>query len=172
MGGHSTVDGVWALAWAHRERLLKIARSRLASAADADDCVQDAIIRCALAPDVDVTRVGALLTTITVRLCVDMHRSQACATRAFGRLGSVTAASLPAEDDAVCDRLDAARVAPSLDLLGKRERAVVEARAAGLRPAETARVLGITVKAAECAFARARTKIRRQMGTAAAVDVA
>lgn len=163
MGTRCAVDGIWAAAWAHRDRLLRIARSRLASPDDAEDCVQEAIIRCAVAPDVDLARVGALLTTITVRLCVDVHRSHACAGRAYSRLESATTTFVPADDDAVCDRVDAARVAPSLDRLGARERAVIEARAAGFGPAEAARALGITVKAAESAFTRARVKIRRQL---------
>lgn len=55
----------------HRQRLLRLARLRAASPADAEDCVQEALLRVATHARLDQKRVGGLLTTIVLNLCAD-----------------------------------------------------------------------------------------------------
>ena len=64
----------WNLVLAERERLLRLATSRLGRTTDAEDCVQEAMIRAVTFDALDESRVAALLTTITLRLCVDLQR--------------------------------------------------------------------------------------------------
>ncbi len=143
----------------HRERLLRIARRRLPLAADAEDCVHEAMLRAAGLPDVAADRVGPLLTTITVRLCVDWQRRHTVANRAIARYGGRRdVAADPIEE--LIDRAEATSLRAAVDRLADTERAVMLARADGQTVSETARRLGITYKAVECAYTRARRKLR------------
>ncbi|MDH3754129.1 MAG: RNA polymerase sigma-70 factor [Acidimicrobiia bacterium] len=60
---------------AERSRLFGIAYRMLGSAADAEDIVQDAWIRCRAVDTADIERPPAYLTTITTRLAIDRLRS-------------------------------------------------------------------------------------------------
>ena len=64
----------WERMWSHREQLLRVARRRSMSLEDAEDAVHEAMLRAAERPDLDEERLGAWLTTVTMRLCVDRHR--------------------------------------------------------------------------------------------------
>ncbi|NGN67996.1 sigma-70 family RNA polymerase sigma factor [Streptomyces sp. A7024] len=147
----------WTLVVRERERLLRLARTRLGSTPDAEDCVQEAMIRAATFERLDETRVGPLLTTITLRLCVDQHRRRAREQRMLrGHTAPV------GEDVAsrLCEQAAGAWLLEQTVALGVREREVLLARASGLTPTETARHLRISVKSAESAFTRARKQLR------------
>src|SRR5688572_2688906 len=76
----------WALLVPHRDRLIRIARGKLADRHEAEDCVHDSLIRALGFADLESERVGAFLTTVVVRLCADRHRARARARRTAPRL--------------------------------------------------------------------------------------
>ncbi|HEY4216715.1 MAG TPA: sigma-70 family RNA polymerase sigma factor [Gemmatimonadaceae bacterium] len=61
---------------AHRARLHGAAYRMLGSAAEANDAVQEAWLRVSRAGDDDIENVGAWLTTIVGRVCLDMLRAR------------------------------------------------------------------------------------------------
>jgi RNA polymerase sigma factor (sigma-70 family) len=154
-------DHRWELVLPHRCRLLGIARRRLPSLQDAEDCVQEALIRAAGAATLREEQVGRLLTTIVIRLCVDHFRARAAACRALPRLHH-TGNTVPSPEEAVCDRAEAAWLRDRIaERLSVRERAVLQARAEGLSIRQAAARLHITASTAEAAFTRARVRLRR-----------
>jgi len=127
----------------HRERLLRIARRRLATMEDAEDCLHDALIRAACAANLDEAQVAGYLTTIVVRLCADHRRTRSAAQRALARAHHGCLDASP--EDAVCDRAEATWMSERLDeWLSERERSVLRARADGLSTRQTAEQLNIT----------------------------
>ncbi|WP_159056205.1 RNA polymerase sigma factor [Streptomyces sp. DSM 15324] len=153
----------WALVLAERERLLRLAKGRLGRSADAEDCVQEAMIRAVTFEALDESRVAALLTTITLRLCVDhqrgTQRDRRLADRAhlLHRNDPGTGSEV---EHRTCERAAGAWLLTQVPALGRREREVLLARARGLSTAETATALRITYKSAESAFTRARSRMR------------
>jgi len=153
----------WNLVLAERERLLRLAGSRLGRTSDAEDCVQEAMMRAVAFDALDESRVAALLTTITLRLCVDQQRG----VQRDHRLATRVQILRRPEPDPVsevehraCERAAGAWLLTQLTGLGTRERDVLLARARGLTTAETANALQITYKSAESAFTRARSRLR------------
>lgn len=63
------------VAEAERPRLLGVAYRMTGSYSDAEDIVQDAMLRIHRAPETDIASPGAYLTTITTRLAIDHLRS-------------------------------------------------------------------------------------------------
>lgn len=143
----------WLLVEAHRERLYRIARRRTGSNADAEDVVQEAMLRVATFEALDHERVGEILTSVTMRLCVDLARRRAVESSALPKL-------VQEEHDPLGDLLDAAeaRFLASVPLT-KVERTLLLARIHGLYPSEVAEALGLTRAAAKMALERARRKI-------------
>jgi RNA polymerase sigma factor (sigma-70 family) len=153
------VNGHWDLVLPHRERLLRIARRRLSTVEDAEDCVQEALIRAACATSLDVARVGQFLTSVLVRLCVDHARAAYAAQRLLVR--AVHAHGDASPEEAICDHAEARWIEEhAFERLTRRERDVLRVRADGFSTREAARRLNITDKAAEAAFTRARGRIR------------
>lgn len=153
----------WNLVLAERERLLRMATSRLGRTTDAEDCVQEAMIRAVTFDALDESRVAALLTTITLRLCVDLQRGTQRDRRLAHRV-QVLRTSRPDTgsevENRVCERAAGAWLLTQMTGLGERERDVLLSRARGLSTAETANALEITYKSAESAFTRARSRMR------------
>jgi RNA polymerase sigma factor (sigma-70 family) len=156
-------DARWALMAQHRERLVRIARRRLSPGTDPEDCVHDAMLRCDGAAEVDNERIGALLTTIVIRLCIDRERRARIAARATARYAAMRAIEHDAVETIV-DVAEARWLASLVGELGPTERAVLLTRAEGHSVGETALRLGISYKAVEGAFTRARQKLRRSLG--------
>jgi RNA polymerase sigma factor (sigma-70 family) len=61
---------------AHRARLREVALRMLGSAAEADDAVQETWLRFSRAGTSGVDNVGAWLTTVVARICLDMLRTR------------------------------------------------------------------------------------------------
>src|SRR5688500_3109732 len=72
----------WERAEVERDALYRLARSVGLSPADADDCVQEAIVSVVPRPDVDEARIGALLSTAVRRRAIDLYRRSETARRA------------------------------------------------------------------------------------------
>ncbi|WP_084429089.1 sigma-70 family RNA polymerase sigma factor [Kibdelosporangium aridum] len=60
----------------HRTRLRAVAYRMLGSAAEADDAAQDAWLRASRADTTEVENLGAWLTTVVARVCLNMLRSR------------------------------------------------------------------------------------------------
>ncbi len=65
---HSGGPDRWQRMWSHREHLLKVARRRSMTIEDAEDAVHEAMLRSAENPHLDDERLGAWLTTVTMRI--------------------------------------------------------------------------------------------------------
>jgi RNA polymerase sigma factor (sigma-70 family) len=148
----------WVAVTAQRERLLRIARARTLNEQDAEDCVQEAMLRCVEFAGLDEVRLDAFLTTVTIRLCADTHRVRKQRDRAAPRLAGPALAPGPEED--VCDRAEADWVAHRFRALPPRQQEVVTARAEGLSYADAARRFGMSTDAVESMLSRARRTLR------------
>lgn len=143
----------WAMSEEHRERLMRIARRRTFSREDAEDIVQEAMLRVATFTDLDPERLGQLLTSVTVRLCADLARHREVAGRKMPEM-------LPVPGDPLTDMLDEAEARWLASVpLTKVERTLFLARVHGLYPSEVAASLGLSVASAKSALVRARRKI-------------
>jgi len=151
-----TDAALWHAAWQERDRLLRIARRHSRNRADAEEVVSEATLRCATHPNLDPGRLAAMLTAVTLRLCVDRLRARVVADRVAPRLLD------PPSDDIgdVLDRAEAMWLAAEMARLTDPERAVLTARMLGLTLTETADALGVTYRAAEGLLGRARRKMR------------
>jgi RNA polymerase sigma factor (sigma-70 family) len=149
----------WDIMVPHVPRLLRLARRRLPTLQDAEDCVQEALIRTACAINLDQARVGPFLTTVVINLCADQARARSARARLLDRVAYAT--TDPPPEESICDRAEARWLSDRVEhVLPVRERDVLRARAAGLTVRQTAEHLGMTVKAAEAAFTRARKVLR------------
>jgi RNA polymerase sigma-70 factor (ECF subfamily) len=165
MAGELSVQQRWALVTPHREHMLAVARRRCASPEDAEDCAHEAMLRVAQFESLDPARVEALLTSITTRLAVDLHRVRTRERRYQPRLVHVPEQQAP-PDEAALDADEARWLAAQVSLLPDRERAVFEQRAAGYSATETAARLRLSYKSVESAFTRARSRMRWWAGGA------
>ncbi|MCQ4084041.1 sigma-70 family RNA polymerase sigma factor [Streptomyces sp. RB6PN25] len=154
--------------WSHREDLLKVARRRSASFEDAEDAVHEAMLRAAEHPNVDDERLGAWLTTVTMRLCVDRHRQVRRDDAVHSR--SVLAPSGPVPvDEVVCDRAEAKWLAERSMELPARQAKALRLQSEGRDVGQIAREMGLSYEAVESLLARARRALRRSLaGTMAA----
>ncbi|MFS8203769.1 RNA polymerase sigma factor [Streptomyces sp. CWNU-52B] len=155
---HSFCDSSWYDVIQHRERLIRLVRRRLPNPHDAEDCVQEAMLRAAAHRDLDRDRLGAFLTSVAMRLCVDYYRERERCLRLLQR--TTTGREPEMLEEAVCDREFGRWLLRQAHQLSGRERQVMLARADGISIAEFARINQISVKAAEGAFTRGRARLR------------
>jgi RNA polymerase sigma-70 factor (ECF subfamily) len=148
----------WELLLAHRDRIHRLARSRLADAQEAEDCVQEALLRAATFRNLDESRIGPFLTSVTLRLCIDVHRRDERHRRLLWTSWMQDAAG---PEEQICAADEGAWALQQVERLAGREQEVIIARVNGISTREFAGSLGITTKAAECAFTRARARLRR-----------
>ncbi|MET7520367.1 sigma-70 family RNA polymerase sigma factor [Streptomyces sp. NPDC005480] len=153
----------WELIWSHRDELLEIARSRSSSAEEAEDAVQEAMIRAVEDPAVQYGRVRSWLKIATARACADRHRQVA---RDSALSESLSAA--PVEpflvEEVVCDRAEARWLADrSAELLPARQAEALRLHSQGLDVGQVARTLGLSYRATESLLARARRSLRNAL---------
>ncbi|MDT7569982.1 MAG: hypothetical protein QOE05_156 [Actinomycetota bacterium] len=149
----------WDAVLEHRDRALRVARARLSDPYDVDDCVQEGMARVVAMPNLDLGTVGPLLSTVVANVAADTHRQHVRLSRLSTKVAS-SEVPVQAGDEPVCDAAEARWLRSQLDTLGERERAVLELRAEGRTVAETAAALGMTYKAVESAFTRARNALK------------
>lgn len=160
----------WQRIWSHREQLLKVARRRSASVEDAEDAVHEAMVRAAERANVDDDRLGAWLTSVTVRLCVDRFRQVNREARAHTRWVRTFPGEVTVEE-AVCDRAEAAWLAGRSGDLPKRQAEALGLQAEGLDLSEIARGMGLSYRAVQSLLARARRTLRAVLAGTLAVAV-
>ncbi|OAH12221.1 RNA polymerase sigma factor [Streptomyces jeddahensis] len=160
----------WQQIWSHREQLLTVARRRSTSPQDAEDAVHEAMARAAERPYLDGARLGAWLTAVTVRLCIDQHRQLNRDTGIRRRVGSVLAApSAVPHEEAVCDRAEARWLACQGSGLPEKQLEALRLKAQDLDVAQVAQRMGLTYKAAESLLGRARRTLREALAATLAV---
>jgi len=160
----------WEAAFAHRDRLLRIARSRGVSGEDAEDVVQEAFARCAEFETLDAERLGPFLTTVTIRLCADVHRRNEEPVRARRWLVPLLHDE-PDPADVVCRDHGPEWVASLVERLPERQRRVLFDRARGMSIDQIAKRHRLTYKAVESALSRARTTLKSAVAATSSVVV-
>ncbi|MBC9725221.1 RNA polymerase sigma factor [Streptomyces sp. TRM68367] len=164
MSGTSAVEVErWLAVWQYRDVLLRAARRRTASTEDAEDAVQEAMVRAMEGRRIDDARLGAWLMSVTLRLCVDSHRDRVREQRRWAR----TSVSVPAVgvDEHVCDRAEAVWAADVVARLPTRQVRALRLRAMGLTVAEVAHRLGVNYRTAESLLARARKTVKAALAS-------
>ncbi|MFF8605798.1 RNA polymerase sigma factor [Streptomyces sp. NPDC015346] len=152
----------WQRMWSHREQLLKVARRRSMSAEDAEDAVQEAMLRGAQNAHLDEARLGAWLTTVTMRLCVDRHRQ----VRREAEVGSTPKLMAPGPvpvEEIVCDRAEASWVAYRSRELPARQAEALRLKSEDRDVEQIAREMGLSSRAVESLLARARRTLRNSL---------
>jgi RNA polymerase sigma factor (sigma-70 family) len=155
----------WQLVLPHRTYLVRIAVSRGMSRDDAEDCAQEAMVRCVGFAALDEARVVEFLATTTMRLAMDRHRTHARDARVSAKLTPWYVAE-PSPEEATCDRGEASWVAAHVAALPESQRTALTAKAEGLSCQEIAARMGLSYKAVESLLSRARAYVRAAVATA------
>jgi RNA polymerase sigma factor (sigma-70 family) len=148
--------------WSHREDLLKVARRRSMSPEDAEDAVHEAMLRAAERPDLDDERLGAWLTTVTMRLCVDRYRQVNREAEARTSPTLVAPGPVPV-DEAVCDRAEAQWLAVRSEELPARQAEALRLKSEDLDVGQVATEMGLSYRTVESLLARARRTLRASL---------
>ncbi|MFD5735514.1 sigma-70 family RNA polymerase sigma factor [Streptomyces sioyaensis] len=160
---HGCSDERWQRMWSHREHLLRVARRRSMSVEDAEDAVHEAMVRGMENPHVEDERLGAWLTTVTMRLCVDRYR-QAKREAEVGTRSTLTPHSIAPVDEVVCDRAEAKWLANRSDELPARQAEALWLKSEDLDVGQVARKMGLSYRTVESLLARARRTMRNSLG--------
>jgi RNA polymerase sigma factor (sigma-70 family) len=155
-------DERWQRMWSHREQLLKVARRRSMSREDAEDAVHEAMLRAVENPNVDDERLGAWLTTVTIRLCTDRYRQVNRDTE----VGSLATHAMPAPatlEESVCDRAEAIWLAGQSGELPARQAEALRLKSQDLDVEQVASHMGLSYRAVESLLARARRALRQSL---------
>ncbi|MEV0597375.1 RNA polymerase sigma factor [Nonomuraea cavernae] len=149
---------------AHRPRLVALA-ARMGAGADAEDVVQDALLRTATFAGLVEERAWPFLATVTARLVVDHHRRTA-RDQALRH----HAALMPRPhgfEDAVADWDEARRAATLIARLGPEIRHLVRLRMEGATWVQIGVARGESAAAVEMRYRRATAPVRRAVNRAA-----
>jgi RNA polymerase sigma factor (sigma-70 family) len=157
-------DRRWALLSRHREPVLLALRRRFGDFPDAEDVVDEAMLRLVDLPDLEHQRVAALLYTAAHHLNIDRHRRGARLRRVTARL-EVQRSVAP--DDLAVARDELRQALHCVSTLSAKEQQALAGRVLGYRPAETAELLGVSTTSVYQALSRARTALRAALGGAA-----
>ncbi|MGW2802038.1 RNA polymerase sigma factor [Streptomyces sp. NPDC001269] len=158
----AATDERWQRMWSHREQLLKVARRRSMNQEDAEDAVHEAMLRAAERPDLDDERLGAWLTTVTMRLCVDRHRQVNREAEVGSRPTLVAPGPVPVEE-AVCDRAEAKWLAVRSGELPARQAEALRLKSEDLDVGQVAVRMGLSYRTVESLLARARRTLRASL---------
>ncbi|MEV5386526.1 sigma-70 family RNA polymerase sigma factor [Streptomyces sp. NPDC052721] len=148
--------------WSHREQLLRVARRRSMSQEDAEDAVHEAMLRAAERRDLDDERLGAWLTTVTMRLCVDRYRQVRREAEVGSRPTLVAPGPVPVEE-AVCDRAEAKWLAVRSGELPARQAEALRLKSEDLDVSQVAVRMGLSYRTVESLLARARRTLRASL---------
>ncbi|QYX81924.1 sigma-70 family RNA polymerase sigma factor [Streptomyces akebiae] len=152
----------WQRMWSHREQLLKVARRRSMSPEDAEDAVHEAMLRAAERPDLDDERLGAWLTTVTMRLCVDRYRQVNREAEVRTSPTLIAPGPVPVEE-AVCDRAEAKWLAVRSGELPARQAEALRLKSEDLDVGQVATEMGLSYRTVESLLARARRTLRASL---------
>jgi RNA polymerase sigma factor (sigma-70 family) len=129
---------------------------------DAEDAVHEAMLRAVEHPELDDERLGAWLTTVTMRLCVDRYRqvNRESEVRSNPRL--LSPVPVPVEE-AVCDRAEARWLARHSDELPARQAEALWLKSEDLDVGQVAVKMGLSYRTVESLLARARRTLRHSL---------
>ncbi|ARF56677.1 RNA polymerase sigma factor [Streptomyces gilvosporeus] len=159
---HGCSDERWQRMWSHREHLLRVARRRSVSVEDAEDAVHEAMVRAMENPHVEDERLGAWLTTVTMRLCVDRYR-QVNREAEVGTRSTLPPRLIAPVDEVVCDRAEAKWLANRSGDLPARQAEALWLKSEDLDVGEVARKMGLSYRTVESLLARARRTMRNSL---------
>ncbi|MFI6763984.1 sigma-70 family RNA polymerase sigma factor [Streptomyces sp. NPDC050355] len=159
---HGCSDERWQRMWSHREHLLRVARRRSMSVEDAEDAVHEAMVRAMENPHVEDERLGAWLTTVTMRLCVDRYR-QVTREAEVGTRSTLTPHPIAPVDEVVCDRAEAKWLANRSGELPARQAEALWLKSEDLDVDQVARKMGLSYRTVESLLARARRTMRNSL---------
>ncbi|MFD9206549.1 sigma-70 family RNA polymerase sigma factor [Streptomyces sioyaensis] len=159
---HGCSDERWQRMWSHREHLLRVARRRSMSVEDAEDAVHEAMVRAMENPHVEDERLGAWLTTVTMRLCVDRYR-QVRREAEVGTRSTLTPHPIAPVDEVVCDRAEAKWLANRSGELPARQAEALRLKSEDLDVGQVARKMGLSYRTVESLLARARRSMRNSL---------
>jgi RNA polymerase sigma-70 factor (ECF subfamily) len=159
------------LTWRYREPLLRFFRRRVKRQPDAEDLVQDVMVRLVNAPPQQQSSpIDSYIFTVARNLLRDRaRREQVRARHDASDLSSDDSVQDVASEDASLERVlmgqeQLAHVAAALDELGERTRAIfILCRIEGMKHEEIARDLGITVSAVEKHVSKALRHIAQRL---------
>src|SRR5690554_68293 len=149
----------------HRPRLQAVATRVLGSRSDAEDAVQEAWLRLDRQADDQIENIGAWLTRVVGRICIDALRRRT--VRAESTLDSWEADAVVTEDDGPEDAAIAAdslalAMVVVLESLGPEERLAFVLHDVFAVPfAEIGPIVGRSTDAAKMLASRARHKVRQ-----------
>jgi RNA polymerase sigma factor (sigma-70 family) len=155
----------WEVAWAQREHLLRIARSRVLTREDAEDVVAEAFRRAGGQDDLPLDAIPAWLTRVTVNLCIDRHR-RLLTQRALLQRPELRFDDEPSHEELISDRAEAAWLAAAVDKLPLRQAEALRLRADGHSNAAIAARLSVSVTAVEGLLKRSRAVLREVLKAA------
>ncbi len=155
-------DDRWQRMWSHREQLLKVARRRSMSPEDAEDAVHEAMLRAAERPELDDERLGAWLTTVTMRLCVDRYRQVNREAEVRSSPTLIAPGPVPVEE-VVCDRAEAKWLAVRSGELPARQAEALRLKSEDLDVGQVAVRMGLSYRTVESLLARARRTLRASL---------
>jgi len=161
----------WQRVWSHREQLLRVARRRSTSMEEAEDAVHEAMVRAAERAHVDGDRLGAWLTTVTVRLCVDRFRQINREAEVHTRSVLTAAPNQVTVEEAVCDRAEAKWLADRSGDLPARQAEALCLQAKGLDLPQIAQRMELSYRAVQSLLARARKTLRATLAGTLAIFV-
>ncbi|MGP3952857.1 sigma-70 family RNA polymerase sigma factor [Streptomyces sp. 7N604] len=161
-GSYGGSEERWRRMWSHREQLLKVARRRSMSLEDAEDAVHEAMLRAVENPHVDEERLGAWLTTVTMRLCADRYR-QVNREAQVGSRSTFAVPPPPPVEEEVCDRAEAKWLASRSDELPARQAEALWLKSEDLDVGQVARKMGLSYRTVESLLARARRTLRNSL---------
>jgi RNA polymerase sigma factor (sigma-70 family) len=153
----------WMEIWASRRLLMAVARRCGCPAEDAEDVVQEAMLRAAEHPEIGTDHLRGWLCAVTQRLCMDGHRRRAAEARRWERTSVQAVVQLPGQyfEEDVCERSEAAWMASlAFEVLPARQIHALWLTAAGYDVAQVATHLGVRYRAAESLLARGRRTLR------------
>lgn len=160
----------WVLLWEHRAVLVRFACGRGVSLDDAEDIVDEAIVRAMESHSLDQARVRGWLVAVTARLAADLYRRRARDARLLER--GVEFSGHVRFDERYCEQAEAEWAARLVDSLPARQRDALTLRARGHSVSEIAQSMEVTYRTAESLLARARSTARAAIVSGSAVVVA
>ncbi|HEY0952730.1 sigma-70 family RNA polymerase sigma factor [Nocardioides sp.] len=149
----------------HRERLRGVAYRMLGSTAEADDAVQETWLRLSRSDASEVRNLGAWLTTVVGRICLDLLRSRTARREdpLDVRLPDPVVTRLDADPESAAEQADQVTLAllVVLDRLGPRERtAFVLHDLFGVPFEQIGQIVGASAATATQLASRARRRVR------------
>lgn len=149
----------WGVLWQHRDDLLRLARWRVPSQADAEDIVHDALALAAARPEIRLDTAGAWLNRVVRNKAADLARERAHHHRRILYQHRTTDTCEPC-DERVCDEDEARYLRSRLAQLPPRQRSALLLTAEGLSVGQVAEAMAATPKAVENLLRKARVALR------------